>query len=69
MELRLLSYNNLRSVLPKWKKDAIEFTVGINYHETRGYQSSIPRPIIEALGKPDKITFEIHGRSIRVVGA
>jgi len=53
--------------LPKWKKDAREFTVSINHNETRGYQSSIPKPIIEALGEPDKITFEIHGKSIKVV--
>jgi len=52
--------------LPKWKKDAKEFTVSINHHETRGYQSCIPKPIIEALGEPDKITFEIHGKNIRV---
>jgi len=45
--------------LPKWKRDATEFTVGVNYNETRGYQSTIPKPVIETLGTPDRITFVI----------
>jgi hypothetical protein len=43
--------------LPKWKKDANQFTVSVNHNETRGYQSSIPKPVMETLGNPDKITF------------
>jgi hypothetical protein len=35
--------------LPKWKQDATEFTVSINYNENRGFQSSIPKPIIDFL--------------------
>lgn len=53
-------------MLPKWKKDAKEFTVSVNYNEDRGYQSSIPKPIIEALGEPDTITFTINGNTIRI---
>jgi len=45
--------------LPKWKKDADHFTVSVNHHETRGYQSSIPKPVMETLGNPDKITFVV----------
>jgi hypothetical protein len=45
--------------LPKWKKDADHFTVSVNHNKTRGYQSSIPKPVIEILGNPDKITFVI----------
>jgi len=45
--------------MPKWKKNATEFTVGVNYYEKRGYQSSIPKPIIEFLGTPGRITFVI----------
>lgn len=49
--------------MPKWKKDAKRFTVSVNHNETRGYQSSIPKPVIEMLGEPRKITFEIkNGR-------
>lgn len=53
--------------MPKWKKDAKEFTVSINYNETRGYQSSIPKPVIEALGSPNMITFEIDGKNIKII--
>jgi len=45
--------------LPKWKKDANQFTVSVNHNETRGYQSSIPKPVMETLGNPDKITFVV----------
>ena len=53
--------------MPKWKKDAKEFTVGINFNEDRGYQSSIPKPLMEALGEPDKITFVINGKTVKIV--
>ena len=53
--------------MPKWKKDAKEFTVSVNYNEIRGYQSSIPKPIIEALGDPDKITFVVDGKNIKIM--
>lgn len=56
------------TTVPKWKKDAKEFTVSVNYNENRGYQSSIPKPIIEALGDPQNITFVINGNNIRIMG-
>jgi hypothetical protein len=46
--------------MPKWKKDAKEFTVGVNYSDGRGYQSSIPIPVIDRLGKPNTIKFVIN---------
>jgi hypothetical protein len=52
--------------VPKWKKDAKEFTVGVNYNEIRGYQCSIPKPIMEVLGKPDSITFVIDNKNIKI---
>ncbi len=45
--------------MPKWKTNASEFIVSVNYHETRGYQCNIPKPIIEYLGDPDHIKFSI----------
>ena len=45
--------------MPKWKKDAKEFEVGVNYVEKRGYSSSIPKPVIEILGNPETIKFVI----------
>ena len=47
--------------MPKWKKDAKEFEVSINYVDKRGYSSSIPRPVIEILGSPETIKFIIQG--------
>ena len=46
--------------MPTWKKDAKEFEVGVNYVETRGYSSSIPKPIMEKLGKPKTIKFIVN---------
>jgi hypothetical protein len=53
--------------LPKWKKDAKEFTVSVNFNEDRGYQSSIPKPIMDALGDPSKVTFVINGKDIKII--
>ena len=46
--------------LPKWKKDANEFTVSVNHNTRRGYQSSIPKPVMQTLGNPEKITFVLR---------
>lgn len=45
--------------MPKWKRDATEFTVGVNHHKVRGYQTSIPKPVMEKLNYPEKITFVV----------
>ena len=50
--------------MPKWKNDETEFTVGVNYNNERGYQSTIPKPIMKTLGNPDKITFVKKGSQI-----
>ena len=52
--------------MPKWKKGAKEFTVGVNYNDKRGYQSSIPKPVIDALGHPEKIKFIIDGKKVEI---
>ena len=43
--------------MPKWKKDQKEFKVSVTYHEHRGYQAYLPRPIMELLGTPKSIRF------------
>ena len=43
--------------MPRWKKGQKEFTVSVTYHEHRGYQSYLPRPIMEMLGNPKAIKF------------
>jgi hypothetical protein len=54
--------------MPKWKKDAKEFEVGVNFVERRGYSSSIPKPIMNLLGNPDSIKFVIDkGNKIEIV--
>lgn len=53
--------------MPKWKKDETEFPVNVSRHETRGYQSYLPKPIMEILGNPDMIKFIIKGNKIEVV--
>ena len=45
--------------MPKWKKDATEFTVSVNHNEVRGYQDSIPKPVMEVLGEPEAITYSV----------
>jgi hypothetical protein len=55
--------------MPKWAKDAKEFTVSVLYHEIKGYQSTIPKPIIEHLGKGKKverITYQIKGSRVEI---
>ncbi len=55
--------------MPKWRKDAKEFTVGVNFNEVRGYQTSIPKPVAEAMGRPESITYVIRGKRIEVRSA
>lgn len=52
--------------MPKWKKDAKEFSVSVNYNESRGYQSSIPKPVMDALGNPNTLKFEMSGNAIKM---
>jgi hypothetical protein len=55
--------------MPKWKKDATEFKVGVNYVDRRGYSSSIPKPVMEALGEPHSIKFVVKGKKVEIVAA
>jgi len=62
--------------MPKWKKDATEFTVKVGYHTDRGYQVYIPRPVVEALKihtdetrSPNPITFTIKGKRVEITTA
>jgi len=55
--------------MPKWKDGAKEFTVVVNFHETRGYQLNAPRPVMEHLGKPRRVTFAISRGKVEVKAA
>lgn len=52
--------------MPKWKKDATEFTVSMSYHPTRGAQCIVPKPVVDTLGQPEKVTFKIEKGSVHV---
>lgn len=56
-------------LMPKWKAGAKEFTVSVNFHEVRGYQTVIPRPVAEHLLRPERITFVIRGRRVEIIAA
>ena len=53
--------------MTRWKKDETVFDVNVNYHEKRGYQIYVPRPIMDALGDPDMIDFVLKGKKIEVI--
>ncbi|HJU14425.1 MAG TPA: hypothetical protein VJ792_08230 [Candidatus Nitrosotalea sp.] len=53
--------------MPKWSKDATEFTVNVHYDEEKGSQVRIPKPLLEKMGNPDKITFLTEGKDVRIV--
>ena len=52
--------------MARWKKDAKEFPVSVNYVSGRGAGSSIPKPVAEALGNPKSITFVIKANRVEV---
>ena len=55
--------------MTKWQQDADEFTVSVTYHETRGCQGYLPKPIMERLGCPSRITYRIVRGRIEVTAA
>jgi len=59
----------MSSDMAKWKEGAIEFPVGVGYSENRGYACTIPKPVIVALGEPERITFMIKGKRVEVKAA
>lgn len=52
--------------MPKWKKGQTEFTVGVSYSEEKGVQTRIPKPVVEALGRPETITYSLKGKKVEV---
>jgi hypothetical protein len=55
--------------MPKWKEGAKEFTVSVNFHEVRGFQTVIPRPVAEHLGRPERITFTLRKAKVEIRAA
>ncbi len=52
--------------MPKWRKGATEFTVGVSYDDKRGDQMYLPKPVVEALGRPERVTFVLKGKRVEV---
>jgi hypothetical protein len=55
--------------MPKWKKDATEFTVGVSYSEEKGIQTRLPKPVADALGNPPAVTFVLRKERVEVKSA
>lgn len=55
--------------MPKWKKGAKEFTVSVTFHEVRGYQTVIPKPVAEHLSRPERVTFSIKRGKVEIKAA
>ncbi len=53
--------------LTRWKKDETEFTVSLNLDESRGAICIVPKPIVEKLGKPQRIKFVVKGDKIVII--
>ena len=45
--------------MTRWKKDETVFPVKLHYDDKRGCLAIIPKPILEEIGEPEKIVFEI----------
>jgi hypothetical protein len=52
--------------MPKWKRDAREFTVSVNFHEVRGYAATIPKPVMAHLDHPERITFILRKEKVEI---
>jgi hypothetical protein len=52
--------------VPKWSKDAKEFTVHVHYNDQKGTQVRVPKPILELLHDPETIKFVIKGKHIEI---
>ena len=52
--------------MARWKASATKYTVNVNICGNRGYQSTIPMPLMDRLGRPDQITFHVRRGEIVV---
>jgi hypothetical protein len=55
--------------MPKWQKDAKEFTVGVSFNKSRGYQAVVPKPVMAYLSNPVRLTFVLGRRKVEVRAA
>ena len=43
----------------RWKKDATEFRVGLFYDERRGCMMTMPKPLLDKMGRPGSVVFSV----------
>jgi hypothetical protein len=55
--------------MPKWKKDAREFTVSVSFHEVRGYAATIPKPVMAHLAHPKRLRFILKREKVEIRAA
>lgn len=55
--------------MPKWKHNAKEFKVHVQYRGEHGIQTNLPQPVLRHLGNPDEIVFVIKGEQVYVKAA
>lgn len=53
--------------MPRWRADQNHFTVGVAYGESN-IKVNLPKPVVEILGNPERITFFIEGKNVRISG-
>jgi len=52
--------------VPKWRKNAKEFEVKVDYDEEKGSRIRVPKPLLGKMGNPDKIKFVIKKNKIEL---
>ena len=52
--------------MTRWSKDQTEFSVKLSFDGRNSISCRIPKPILEILGEPDRITFRIKNDKILV---
>ena len=54
-------------MMTRWKKDETKFNVKLQYHDTRGCMVIVPKPILQELHEPEKITFQLNKKNGKIV--
>ena len=53
----------------RWKKGETEFRVGLFYDERRGCMLTMPKPLLDLMGRPGSVQFRAEGGRISVEAA
>ena len=58
--------------MTRWKKDTTKFPVSVrtltNRDGSESFDCSVPKPVFNLLGRPDKLEFRIIGKKVEVYG-